>query len=621
MPDETPQKLPGAGSVFRAYWRAARRYPWTITITFVSGIVMQIANLASPLYLREFFNVLSGQEPSHATFVSLVGIIAIIGLFLLLNWVMTRLQNLSNMYMQSRVMRDLYDSAFEYLMGHSYNFFISRFAGSLTHKVNKFARGFETLMDAIILQFFPTALFVIGAVVILFLHNAVLGTMLGIWALLFVVFQIYVSRKRQPLRAERAEADSLVTGSLADAISNQSAISLFSGRTYEEGLFGQVVGLWHKATLRVWYADEGIWAALGFFFLVINVVLLYGAVVFWQRGELTVGDFVLIESYLLTAFNQLLGINRELRRFHEAYADANDMVAMLDAPHDVHDTPNAPQLRVDTGAIAFEDVGFYFHSEKDPILQHFNLQIRGREKVALVGPSGAGKSTITRLLLRMFDVTSGKVTIDGQSIAQVSQDSLHDAISYVPQEPILFHRTLMENIRYGKRDATDEEVMEAAGKAHCHEFIASQPLGYETFVGERGIKLSGGERQRVAIARAILKNAPILILDEATSSLDSESESLIQDALKTLMEGKTVIVIAHRLSTIMKMDRIVVLEKGRIVADGTHQELIERGGLYQKLWSIQAGGFLMDEEKEVEDAGQIEEDDDDDKEPQVSQAR
>jgi ABC-type multidrug transport system fused ATPase/permease subunit len=259
-------------------------------------------------------------------------------------------------------------------------------------------------------------------------------------------------------------------------------------------------------------------------------------------------------------------------------------------PHDVADAPHAPKLVVDRGEIAFDDAGFLYPSGK-PALAHFDLTVRGGEKLAFVGPSGAGKTTITKLLLRFYDVTSGAIRIDGQNIAAVTQDSLRDAIAFVPQEPILFHRTLMENIRYGRRGASDEEVFAAARAAHCAEFINAFPEGYGTFVGERGVKLSGGERQRVAIARAILKNAPILVLDEATSSLDSESEALIQDAFQTLMRGKTVIVIAHRLSTIMKMDRIVVIEGGGIVAEGSHQELLKQGGLYKKLWSIQAGGF------------------------------
>jgi ABC-type multidrug transport system fused ATPase/permease subunit len=224
-------------------------------------------------------------------------------------------------------------------------------------------------------------------------------------------------------------------------------------------------------------------------------------------------------------------------------------------------------------------------------LDDLDLRISPHEKIALVGPSGAGKSTLVKLLFRQYDIDKGKILIDGQSISAMTQDSLHDAIALVPQDPALFHRSLMDNIRYGRRDATDEEVVLAAKKAHCHEFISELSDGYNTLVGERGIKLSGGERQRVAIARAILKDAPILVLDEATSSLDSESESLIQDALKILMKDKTVIVIAHRLSTIIQMDRIVVMEKGKVVDMGTHDELMNKVGIYQKLWNIQAGGF------------------------------
>jgi ABC-type multidrug transport system fused ATPase/permease subunit len=251
-----------------------------------------------------------------------------------------------------------------------------------------------------------------------------------------------------------------------------------------------------------------------------------------------------------------------------------------------------------------DDVTFRFQAGK-PVLRNFHLRIRSGEKVALVGPSGAGKSTITKLLLRLYEVSEGSVRIDGQNLSDVTQDSIWNMVGFVPQEPILFHRTLAENIRYGRRDATDEAVIDAARKAHCHEFITALQDGYNTYVGERGIKLSGGERQRVAIARAILKDAPILVLDEATSNLDSESEALIRDALEVLMRGKTVVVIAHRLSTIMKMDRIVVVEDGRVVATGTHHELIQQQGLYRKLWSIQAGGFLGDgaatREAEIED--------------------
>jgi ATP-binding cassette subfamily B protein len=326
---------------------------------------------------------------------------------------------------------------------------------------------------------------------------------------------------------------------------------------------------------------------------------------------LTVGDFALIQAYLFGIFDRLVANHGELRRFYRALADADEMVEILDEPHEIQDKENAKPIKVTSGVIDLRDINFYFNVTK-PVLKNFTVQIKGGEKVALVGPSGAGKSTVTKLLLRLYDIEQGLIEIDRQNISEVTQESLRNAIAFVPQEPILFHRTLMENIRYGRRDASDEEVLEAAKKAHCHEFISALPEGYGTYVGERGVKLSGGERQRVAIARAILKNAPILVLDEATSSLDSESEALIQDALETLMRGKTVIVIAHRLSTIMKMDRILVLDGGAIISQGTHKELLQTEGIYQKLWNIQAGGFISDpdEKDEGKENDESEEDDD-----------
>jgi ATP-binding cassette subfamily B protein len=555
--------------------------------------MIELTGLASPLFLRQLFNLIAAHHPSpiiiHELFI-LVGIIAAISV---LGWVALRTQIYSIMYLESRSMADLYCSTFNYLIGHSYQFFISQFSGTLTRRVSKFASSFESMMDGIMLQFFPTAIFTIGAVTVLFIRNHILGIALGIWVICFVCFQLFVARLRQPLRVARSEADSRMVGSLSDAISNQNTIALFSGNAYEYRIFSGVVEFWRKATMRSWNADELVWSIQGILMVGINIGLLYGAVIYWQRGLITIGDFVLIQSYLLGLFSQLMGINREVRRFYDAFADAVEMTKILKMSHDIKDIPGAVSLKVKSCEVVFNNVNFSFYEDK-PILKNFNLIVRGGEKLALVGPSGAGKTTVTKLLLRLYDVKYGTIEIDGQDINKVTQGSLRDTISFVPQEPILFHRTLMENIRYGRRDASDENVIIAAKKAHCHEFISKLPDNYQTYVGERGVKLSGGERQRVAIARAILKNAPILILDEATSSLDSESESLIQDALGTLMQGKTVIVIAHRLSTIMNMDRIVVVENGEIVAQGTHHELIEHEGLYKKLWSIQAGGFLDD---------------------------
>ncbi len=598
MEKQAKKKLASAGDVFRAYWTYAKLHPYTLAGVVIATVLTQVTGLLSPLLMRQFFNQLSVGSITPSVEHALIITLSLIGLTWLLDWVFSNLSSISNQRFEADVMEQLYESTFGYLIRHSHHFFTSNFTGTLVHKVGKFSRASESLFDTVVTQFFPTFLFIIGATVILFTRNHMLGIILAVWEVLFLFLQIYLSRKRQPIRTLRAEADSKMTGGLSDAISNQSTVSLYAGTAFETTLFKNLVHNWRLATLRSWYSDQRNQAIIGLLMTVLQVSVMFMAIIFWTRGLLTLGDFYLIQSYLLGTFNRLANINYSLRRFYDAYTDAAEMVAILKTPHEIQDAKDAQSLNVAKGEVWFDDVSFYFNKET-PVLAQFNLKITGGERVALVGPSGAGKSTVTKLLLRMYDLQQGEIKIDGQDIKAVTQDSLRESVAFVPQEPVLFHRTLMENIRYGRQGATDAEVLEAAKLAHCHEFITKLKHGYDTLVGERGIKLSGGERQRVAIARAILKNAPILVLDEATSSLDSESEALIQDALETLMKGKTVVVIAHRLSTIMKMDRIVVMESGAIAATGTHLELLNQGGLYAKLWSIQAGGFIVDEDEAV----------------------
>ncbi|MFZ1988092.1 MAG: ABC transporter ATP-binding protein [Minisyncoccia bacterium] len=592
---EETKKATRAWPVIVSYSKAVAKYPWIFGLIVLGNLLIQFAGVAAPLYLSKFINIVSENTPSSTILTALFGVIGTFALVNAIGWVGHRIQMLSIMRLEGRVMSDLSNTAFSYLLGHSHDFFISNFAGTLTRRVNRYARAFEQVFDTIIFNFFSTAVYAIGIIVVLFTRNAILGTALFVWTIIFVCMQILMARWRHPLRVARAEEDSKVTGILSDAVSNETTISLFSSSGYERSLFAKAIERWRKATLRSWLADAWMLAIQGVLAIGIEIGLLVGAVMLWERGLLSVGDFVLIQVYIIALIERVWNMGGSMRKLYDGFADAYEMVVILKTPPGIVDVPNATTLAVPEASITMKDVSFRFN-EARPILEQFSLHIAPREKIALVGPSGAGKSTITKLLLRLYDVTSGAIEIDGQNIAEVTQDSLRNNIAFVPQEPVLFHRSLMDNIRYGRQEATDEEVMDAARKAHCHDFISTLPFGYETYVGERGVKLSGGERQRVAIARAILKDAPILILDEATSSLDSESEALIQDALKVLMEGKTVVVIAHRLSTIMTMDRIVVIEGGRLVSEGTHNELLDKKtGLYHKLWSIQAGGFLEDE--------------------------
>jgi len=324
----------------------------------------------------------------------------------------------------------------------------------------------------------------------------------------------------------------------------------------------------------------------------LEFIIIYLAIKLWVAGTIQTGDFFIIQAYLLETFHQLWNFGRVIRDIYERLADAEEMILILNQPIEINDNSKAKKLKVTQGEIEFQNVSFSYNKNRK-IINDLSFKIKPSEKIAIIGPSGGGKSTIIKLILRLFDIKSGQILIDNQNIQLVTQNSLRSQITLVPQDPILFHRTLFENIQYGNLKASKQEVLAAAKLAYCNEFIEKFPKKYETLVGERGVKLSGGERQRIAIARAILANSPILILDEATSSLDSESEHLIQKALKNLLKNKTSIIIAHRLSTIQEADRILVVKNGQIIEQGSHAEIIQKeNGTYKKLWNLQVGGYL-----------------------------
>ncbi len=578
--------------VAKVLWRHSRKHWGMVFLIFFAVAGINASQVISPLYYKKLIDIVGQSGISVPGIMpQLFSIFFVISGLWTLSWFLRRVRGFSNSYFESRVMSDLSCSSFDYLIRHSYRFFGDNFAGSLVRKVNKLTGAFENIFDQIQSNVLPLFFTILGILWVLFHRNVALGVILSIGIGIFLAFNIIAARWRRKYDIVKTGKDSEATGALADAIGNSSTIKLFSGYNHEESLFRRVNEELKQARLIAWGFGEGIDTVQGFIMLGIQIAMIYAAIVLWGQGILTAGDFVLIQIYIINIFDRMGDFGRVLRRLFEAFADASEMVDILNTPHEIQDVADAKPLIAEKGKIEFQNVSFGFHKNRN-VFDNFTLKIEAGEKVAFVGSSGAGKSTLARLLCRLYDVKSGKILIDGQNIACVTQESLWNAVALVPQESVLFHRTLRENILYGKRGATDKEIIEAAKRAHAHEFISSLPYGYETYVGERGVKLSGGERQRVTIARAILKNPPILVLDEATSSLDSESEMFIQDALHELIRGRTVIAIAHRLSTIREMDRIIVIENGKIAAMGSHKKLLRQAGIYRKLWNIQAGNFM-----------------------------
>ena len=574
------------------YWGFLKRYKISLILVLACAIVTSVANVITPLYLKQFVDLLTAKGTVQEILPTLYKIFFVIVLLRFIQFASRRIEMFADSYFCSKTMSDIGNFAFGYLHRHSFNYFNNNFVGSLVKRVNRFVRSFESLNDRIIFNVLEMVLEIGIVLFVLFNRSLYLGLALLIWITLYVVISVFYNRYRIKFDIQRSEADSAVSGVLADTITNHVNVKLFNGYEKEKTYFKETQAKFSKLQLFSWYIDSTFDGFQAFFAFILEGVLMYIGIQLWKVGKFTAGDFLLIQAYVITVVQNIWNFGRVVRNIYSDLSEAAEMTEILVTPHEIRDIPNAKDLKVANGKIEFIDVGFNYHETRS-ILKKFNLNIEPGQKVALVGPSGAGKSTLVKLLLRMHDVSSGKVLIDGQNISKVTQESLWKNISLVPQDPVLFHRTLRENIRYGRFDATDTEVEHAAKLAHCHEFIAGLSDKYETYVGERGVKLSGGERQRVAIARAILKNAPILFLDEATSSLDSQSEHYIQDALNNLMKGKTVIMVAHRLSTIMSADRILVVDHGEVVEDGSHAQLLKKKtGLYKKLWDLQAGGFI-----------------------------
>lgn len=485
----------------------------------------------------------------------------------------------------------------QYTMGHSHSYFQDNFAGAIARKVSEVAESALRLHDIIRFQiFFAIVQFVVN-LIFMFSVSWIYGTAL----LLFVIgvtAPLFLRLGKIRARSLRySEERAHVTGVVVDMLTNIPAVKFFSGLAHEADVHAATSDKERKRASKLARAMIQIENLRRVCLVLLGGGMAALACYGWMKGWITVGEASTIAGLSLTLAGTTWMLGGGIVQFVDEAGYVTDALRITARPHSIKDAAGAQKLVANSAAIHFDHVDFSFAAH--PVFKGLDLTIQSGEKIALVGPSGAGKSTLVAILMRLHDLDSGAILIDGQDIANVTQDSLRDAIAVIPQDTALFHRSLMENIRYGRRGATDADVIEAAKKAYAHDFIQSLPEGYNTLVGERGIRLSGGQRQRIAIARALLKNAPILILDEATSALDSESERLIQNALDELMVGKTVIAIAHRLSTISRMDRIIVLDHGDIAEQGSHEALLAKRGLYAKLWAMQSGGFLLEEGLDV----------------------
>ncbi|MBT6690892.1 ABC transporter ATP-binding protein [Candidatus Parcubacteria bacterium] len=577
---------------FKIYFKHLKKHPKSFLLVVSSIVLASAGGIVIPIFYKDFFNILAGAGDVESKLPGMIHMILMVLLFNVITWVFWRITTFAAGYFQTQSMVSINNSSFEYLHKHSVSFFNNDFTGALVKRVNRFTRAFDGIMEAFYWTFLPAIVSIVFIVIVLWQSNMWMSIGVIVWVVVFSFINYHLSLYKLKHDIKRSEADSKITGFLADTITNNANIKLFSGYKREVKTFAKLNEELRSLRFFSWKLTGVFDAVQALLMILLEFGMLYFAIKLWQRGVLTIGDFFLIQAYVLAIFNRVWNFGRVIRYVYEQIAEAKEMTEILEKPHEIKDARNAKDLQISQAKIELKDVNFSYRRTRR-VIKNLNLSIKPKEKLALVGVSGSGKSTLVNLLLRNYDLESGNILIDDQKISCVKQESIWKNIALVNQDPILFHRTLKENIKYGNPGATDAEVVKAAKQAHCHGFISQFSESYQTFVGERGVKLSGGERQRVAIARAILKNAPILILDEATSSLDSDSEQLIQGALANLMKDKTVMVIAHRLSTIRQMDRIVVLDEGQIIEQGTHDELLKKSkGVYKNLWEKQVGGFI-----------------------------
>jgi ATP-binding cassette subfamily B protein len=501
-----------------------------------------------------------------------------------------------------RLMSRFASDAFWRVQRFSTDWHANNFAGSIVRRVTRGMWAVDMMDDTLLLALLPALLVLTGSSLLLGLRWPSMGLMVAAGSTIYVGISIALSLRYVAPAARLSNAqDTRIGGAMADAVTCNTVVKSFGAEAREDFRLARVLDKWNHRTARTWINATRSGSMQSTMLLVLRTLIASYALLLWWRGRATPGDVTFVLTSYFIVHGYLRDIGQHVRNLQRSVNEMEEMVQFQSQPLGVADHPGAHPIRIDEGEIVFDRVTFRYGTHTAPLFDDFSLRIKAGERVGLVGHSGSGKTTFVKLLHRLYDVSDGRILIDGQDIAQVVQDSLRAQLALVPQEPILFHRTLAENIAYAHPKAASRQIEEAAELANAHDFIGRQPKGYATLVGERGVKLSGGERQRVALARAFLANTPILVLDEATSSLDSESEALIQEAMERLISGRTAIVIAHRLSTVRMLDRILVFDRGKVVEEGTHDELVRKdGGTYKRLFERQALGLLVDDEPEDE---------------------
>ncbi len=568
----------------------SRKYiKWALFAFFIVFIAQTIESIR-PYVLKLLTDSIANPETKdYLLTLQFAGLYLAAHLFSELFW---RASGIVGMNWDTRVEAHSNRVILKYLAGHGSQYFSDRFAGNLANKISNISDGISRQLGEILWTFFPMFLQFVISIFLVYSVNPWFAVIYVVLTSIFTPISYFLIRKKSKLSEISAQANSEFNGHVVDVATNIMAVHHYTKKDKELSFLDRFIEKKRIAFMNSWRFTELYLTFVSVFVAFLLGGVLFLALHFWNLEQITTGDVIMLITIGLKLQGTLFGIGGQLNNYMEDYGRVKEGLEEIVVEYDIQDKPKAKPIKISKGTINFEGIHFQY-KENAKIFDDLSLDIPAGQKVGLVGESGVGKSTLTSLLLRLYDIQKGEISIDGQDISKVKQESLRKSIAFVPQEPLLFHRSIFENIQYGKNNATQKEVEKVAKLANAHEFISQLSDKYETYVGERGVKLSGGQKQRVAIARAMLKQAPILVLDEATSALDSESEQLVQEALKHLMKGKTVLAIAHRLSTLLAMDRIIVLDKGKIVEDGTHKELLKKKGIYAKLWNHQAGGFIQ----------------------------